>query len=229
MTLPLSGNQLKKLTRRLRDRTAQPADRSALDEVLLYYADVPARAYHDVEALCADLPHARPMAPRVKTLKTTLEKLDRHAHLHSIAQIRDLAGLRVVVHGPRTDQDEVVRQTAELFTTEAHTPKLIDRRIDPREGYRAVHLEVQRDGILIEVQVRTELQHRWAEQFEQTSDKLGRAFDMANGLPTRLRSPVPSPWSICSACSLVRLTPSNGPRLKPRQGHLPPGSPVARS
>lgn len=54
--------------------------------------------------------------------------------------------------------------------------KVIDRRVDPRAGYRAVHVEVRREGILLEVQVRTALQHQWAELFERTADRLGRGL-----------------------------------------------------
>jgi ppGpp synthetase/RelA/SpoT-type nucleotidyltranferase len=85
-----------------------------------------------------------------------------------------LAGLRVVVHGTRADQDEIAARIGALFSDGDRQPKLIDRRADPRAGYRAVHLEVRREGILIEVQVRTNLQHRWAELFERAADRLGR-------------------------------------------------------
>lgn len=73
------------------------------------------RAHVDVTRLCAEMQGVEPRAPRVKTLKTTLEKLHRHAELHSLAQIRDLAGLRVVVHGTRADQDRMAPRIAELF------------------------------------------------------------------------------------------------------------------
>lgn len=176
MALPLSGNQLKNLTTRLREGTETPDDLHALADVLLHYQRVLAVAHADLEALCADLPYAEPMAPRVKTLKTTLEKLHRQPGLRSLAQIRDLAGMRVVVHGSRADQDAVAERIAGLFADDTRPVKVIDRRAEPKSGYRAVHLEVRRDGILIEVQIRTEPQHRWAELFERTADKLGRGL-----------------------------------------------------
>jgi ppGpp synthetase/RelA/SpoT-type nucleotidyltranferase len=172
MALPLSGNQLKNLTTRLREGKETPDDLHALADVLLYYQ----RVLADIERLCAAMPHAEPMAPRVKTLKTTLEKLHRQPELRSLAQIRDLAGMRVVVHGTRADQDELAKRIAQLFQDDVRPVKFIDRRVDPRAGYRAVHLEVRRDGILIEIQIRTELQHRWAELFERAADKLGRGL-----------------------------------------------------
>lgn len=176
MAPPISRSQLKKLTRRLRAGTETPQDLHALADVLLHYRQVLERAHADVTRLCAETRHAEPMAPRVKTLKTTMEKLHRQPDLHSLAQIRDLAGLRVVVHGSRSDQDEIVALIGAELSDAARQPKLIDRRADPRSGYRAVHLEVGREGILIEVQVRTTLQHRWAEVFERTADRLGRGL-----------------------------------------------------
>jgi ppGpp synthetase/RelA/SpoT-type nucleotidyltranferase len=173
---PISRNQLKKLTQRLRDGTETPEDLHALADVRLYYRQVLERAHADVARVCAETQHAEPMAPRVKTLKTTMEKLHRQPDLHSLAQIRDLAGLRVVVHGTRTDQDEVAALISAEFSDDSRPPKLIDRRADPRSGYRAVHLEVRREEILIEVQVRTNLQHRWAELFERAADRLGRGL-----------------------------------------------------
>jgi ppGpp synthetase/RelA/SpoT-type nucleotidyltranferase len=91
--------------------------------------------------------------------------------------------MRVVVHGTRADQDDLVGHIVELFPDDARPPKLIDRRIDPRAGYRAVHLEVRRGGIPIEIQVRTALQHRWAELFERTADKLGRGLRYSERVP----------------------------------------------
>jgi ppGpp synthetase/RelA/SpoT-type nucleotidyltranferase len=184
VALPLTGNQLKNLTTRLRNGQETPEDIHVLADVLLYYSRVLAEAHADIERLCAGLPHAEPMAPRVKTLKTTLEKLNRQPELRSLAHIRDLAGMRVVVHGTRADQDDLVGHIIELFPDDARPPKLIDRRVEPRAGYRAMHLEVRRGGIPIEIQVRTALQHRWAELFERTADKLGRG--LRYGEPVRI-------------------------------------------
>lgn len=52
--------------------------------------------------------------------------------------------------------------------------KFIDRISDPRSGYRALHLEVRRNGVRAEVQIRSQLQHEWAEAMERFADKGGR-------------------------------------------------------
>jgi ppGpp synthetase/RelA/SpoT-type nucleotidyltranferase len=183
MPAPISGNQLKKLTQRLRDGTESPEDLRTLADVRIYYRQVLERAYDEVARLCAEIHHAEPMAPRVKTLKTTMEKLHRQPELRSLAQIRDLAGLRVVVHGTRADQDEIAARIGIALCDDGRPPKRIDRRADPRSGYRAVHMEIRREGVLIEVQVRTDLQHRWAELFERTADRLGRGLRYGEQVP----------------------------------------------
>jgi ppGpp synthetase/RelA/SpoT-type nucleotidyltranferase len=53
---------------------------------------------------------------------------------------------------------------------------VIDRRLKPVQGYRAVHIVAFPDGFPIEVQVRTRLQHDWAELFEKLADVLGRGI-----------------------------------------------------
>jgi ppGpp synthetase/RelA/SpoT-type nucleotidyltranferase len=121
--IPLSSSRLKKLTERLRQGAETPEDLRDLADVLIYYRRVLHEAHADIERLCAGLPYAQPMAPRVKTLKTTLEKLSRQPGLRSLAQIRDLAGLRVVVHGTRVDQDELVERIEKLFHDSNRPPK----------------------------------------------------------------------------------------------------------
>jgi len=154
-----------------------------LDAVLRCYAVVLQQAHGDVERLCSTLPDTWQMAPRVKTLKTMLEKLQRQPNLHSIGQIRDVAGLRVVVAGTRTDQDDLTDRLALLLADDADPPKVIDRRADPRSGYRAVHLAVTREGLSIEVQVRTDLQHRWVDLFERAADRFGRGIRYGEAAP----------------------------------------------
>lgn len=58
---------------------------------------------------------------------------------------------------------------------------VVDRREHPSHGYRAVHVIVDRRGKLIEVQVRTSLQHAWAELSEKLSDEVDSAIKYGSG------------------------------------------------
>lgn len=51
-----------------------------------------------------------------------------------------------------------------------------DRRVRHSHGYRAVHVVPKIDGFSVEVQVRTSLQHAWANATEQLADQWGRAI-----------------------------------------------------
>lgn len=49
-------------------------------------------------------------------------------------------------------------------------------------GYRAVHVIVFLDDARVEVQVRTALQHEWAEAFEKFADRVGRGVRYGLGV-----------------------------------------------
>lgn len=61
-----------------------------------------------------------------------------------------------------------------------------DKRLKPTNGYRAVHLIVKRQGRLVEVQVRTRVQHLWAELSEKISDMYGQGIKYGTGEPWAL-------------------------------------------
>lgn len=95
--------------------------------------------------------------------------------------MQDLGGMRIVGAFDRRGQDDLVRSVCGLFDGEARAPKVIDRRIAPMYGYAAVHVIVFPDDAPIEIQVRTEWQHEWAELFEKLADLVGR--DIRYGAP----------------------------------------------
>ena len=112
---------------------------------------------------------------RVKNTGTITEKLRRNGG-HTLGSIHDLGGMRLVVTGGRAEQDRVGERIRQLFVDEARAPRVIDRRVEPMQGYRALHLIVYPDGYPIEVQVRTEWQHLWADWFERLADQYGRGI-----------------------------------------------------
>lgn len=77
-----------------------------------------------------------------------------------LSQMQDVAGCRLLVSNLR-EQDRVVA-TLKSHLAELGPVLIDDRRARPSFGYRAVHLVVRCDR-LVEVQVRTQMQHLWAE------------------------------------------------------------------
>src|SRR5436853_380410 len=58
---------------------------------------------------------------------------------------------------------------------------VIDRSLSPSHGSRAIHVIVSHNEKLVEIQVRTSLQHVWAELSEKMSDVLDPAIKYGGG------------------------------------------------
>lgn len=173
--LPASREQIKRLGNRLASGDPVPDDDLRLLEELVachMTALELARPLLDGLAEAAGAPPLH-ITHRAKTTQTIIEKL-RREHGMSLARMRDLAGIRIVGAITFAQQDALAAEIARRFPADPREPKLIDRRADPSHGYRAVHVEVTLDGVSIEVQVRTLMQHIWADLMERLADRLGR-------------------------------------------------------
>jgi ppGpp synthetase/RelA/SpoT-type nucleotidyltranferase len=116
----------------------------------------------------------KPTGRSAKTEKSIVDKLRRQSI--RLSQMQDIAGCRIVVEGVRR-QNEVVTAIKGVFAE----VEIVDRRENPSHGYRAVHLVVSTGGRAIEVQVRTNLQHLWAEYSEKLSDVYDPAIKYGGG------------------------------------------------
>ena len=95
-----------------------------------------------------------------------------------MTQIQDIAGCRLIVPEIAA-QERVVASLAEIFPERI----ISDRRKKPSHGYRAVHVIVSVSRKAVEVQVRTALQHVWAELSEKLSDLIDPAVKYGGGDP----------------------------------------------
>lgn len=177
VALPFAKNQARRLGERLRAADPpSPADLDMLDALIAAYDD----SLH-VAAERIRLSLSIEAAPRLKTIATTIEKL-RRSHRAHLAEIQDLAGPRIVLpSSDRAEQDRVSRAVADLFVDGRKSPHVDDRRAAPSEGYRAVHVIVYVQDLPVEVQIRTRLQHGWAEYFEKLGDRVGRGIRYGEG------------------------------------------------
>jgi hypothetical protein len=167
----LSKSQIERLGQRLVQADAPAdADLQRLRELLLVRSNL-------LETAIARVRDQLRLAPtsRIKNTGTILEKLRRNGG-SGLKSMQDLGGMRIVGTFDRRGQDEVVQRVCDLFAGEARAPKVIDRRIEPMHGYAAVHVIVFPDDAPIEIQVRTEWQHEWAELFEKLADLVGRGI-----------------------------------------------------
>jgi putative GTP pyrophosphokinase len=74
-------------------------------------------------------------------------------------------------------QNEAVASLTKAFPDAS----VVDRRETPSHGYRAVHVIVRQHGIPVEVQVRTELEHGWAQLSEKLSDVVDPSIKYGGG------------------------------------------------
>jgi ppGpp synthetase/RelA/SpoT-type nucleotidyltranferase len=174
MPLPISKSQADKLGQRL----AAPAphdeeDVVQLEQILITYAGVVAEARQTLDVLESEGFRNVSITGRAKTTQTTLEKIARNKS--RLSSIEDLAGVRIVADMTLTEQDILVARVCDLFGG-PDCCRLIDRRADPRAGYRAVHVVTKLDGLPLEIQVRTRYQDAWANLFEETADGFGRGI-----------------------------------------------------
>jgi ppGpp synthetase/RelA/SpoT-type nucleotidyltranferase len=103
-----------------------------------------------------------------------IEKLQRETI--RLSQVQDIAGCRLLVTNV-VAQDRVVATLLKLFPDATVT----DRRVDPSHGYRAVHVIVRIDRMPIEIQIRSRLQHLWAEVSEKLSDVVDPGLKYGRG------------------------------------------------
>ena len=166
----LSKSQLDRLGERLRKSEISQEDQLLLDNYRRSFSDSYEVVFRRIRSQLGLEPTGRPQ----KTANSIMEKLRRQSI--RLSQIQDIAGCRIVVPN-LPSQDEIVERLKTLFAK----ADVDDRREQPSHGYRAVHVIVENSGKLIEVQVRTSLQHTWAELSEKLSDEFETAIKYGGG------------------------------------------------
>ena len=122
------------------------------------------------------------IAMRLKRRPQILRKLTR---LHvRLSQLQDIAGVRIILE---SNQDVDAIASYLLHTVGDQSGICMVRDVDYRDkgrddsGYRARHLVLQKDGYKIELQLRSRIQHYWAETIERTSVVYGHFLKEMEG------------------------------------------------
>ena len=169
VSLP-SKTKLDQLGERLRQRAVTDDDFRLLDAFRRSFA----AGYEEVlDAIRSNL-GSEPTGRPAKSTSSIIEKLQRETI--RLTQIQDIAGCRLVV--PHSSAQE---QTVTQLRGALDEVTVVDRRTHSSHGYRAVHLVVIADGKPIEIQVRTTLQHLWAEFSEKMADVVDPAVKYGGG------------------------------------------------
>jgi len=171
----LTKTQIDRLGDRLRRGPFSEDDLRLLDQYRRSFGT----AYETVITTVRDRLQLEPTGRPAKSTSSIIEKLRRESI--RLSQVQDIAGCRVIV----TDilaQDQTIATLRETFP---HL-RVMDRRTNPSYGYRAVHVIVETGGLSVEVQVRSSLQHVWAELSERLSDVVDSSIKYGGGdKPTR--------------------------------------------
>ena len=112
---------------------------------------------------------------RTKSTASVVAKLLRQPNTR-LSQVQDILGLRFVADDLKQQEALMVELTG-IFSDS----KPQDRRLSPQYGYRAVHLIVKVNGFPLEIQVRSQLQHYWAQYSEMIADQRGQDLKYGGG------------------------------------------------
>ena len=167
--MPVSRTQIDRLGDRLKGGPHTESDLRLLDDYRRSFGE----AY---EAVLRTI-RQRGEFPTGRVAKSTVsivEKLRRESI--RLSQMQDIAGCSVVVV-------DVVQQEQFVASLKTDFPgaSVIDRRDNPSYGYRAVHIIAEISGKPIEIQVRSFLQHLWADVSEKSSDVLDPTIKYGGG------------------------------------------------
>ncbi len=112
---------------------------------------------------------------RTKSTPSILAKLKRQPNTR-LSQIQDVLGIRFVV-ADWQEQEHLCGTLKIIF----RGYKVVDRRMNPSFGYRAIHIMVRVDSKPVEIQIRTVFQHLWSELSEDFADKEGHDLKYGGG------------------------------------------------
>jgi ppGpp synthetase/RelA/SpoT-type nucleotidyltranferase len=125
------------------------------------------------------------IAQRLKRKPQIVRKLNRLSV--RLTQLQDIGGCRIILE-KNHDVDQVLSQlkTRVGSTRDLSITRVTDYREKGRDitGYRAVHVLLERSKRKLELQLRSRIQHYWAESIERTSVIYGRHLKEGDGDPT---------------------------------------------
>jgi putative GTP pyrophosphokinase len=175
-SLKISNTQIDRLGDRLRSKCITDADLELLSDFRHSFGP----AYETVVEILRNSLKLEPTGRPEKSTSSIADKLRRESL--RLRQMQDIAGCRVIVGDVRIQDESVI-----CLTKSFADASVVDRRIVPSHGYRAVHVIVRQHGIPVKIQVRTELQHSWAQLSEKLSDVVAPDIKYGGG-PEPLKS-----------------------------------------
>ncbi len=172
----MSTTQIDRLGDRLRKGDVSDDDLKLLED----YRGSFSEAFELIDGKIRRVLELDPTARPRKSTESIIYKLQRETI--RLSQMQDIAGCRITAPEIYT-QDAYVMAISNLFEADNAAFTIADRRINPSYGYRAVHVVARVMERNIEIQIRTELQHVWAELCEALADTYGPEVKYGGGEP----------------------------------------------
>lgn len=166
----LSNSQIDRIGDKLRAGEVDAACLRNLEAFRSLYVE----AYRYVESVLVDTMGLKISGRPSKSTVAIIEKLKRETI--RLNQIQDIAGCRVIVANLAL-QDHLVENMQVLLSD----VEIDDKRMNPTNGYRAVHVIATKNGRPVEIQIRTALQHVWADLSEKVADEFGHSIKYGVG------------------------------------------------
>jgi len=117
---------------------------------------------------------------RTKRYNRIVTKLVRFPR-QRLSQMQDIGGVRVVLND-LSESDAIVERILRNWSGAIRRHDDYVARPQP-SGYRSHHIVVDRDGRLVEIRVRTESQHTWAESVESVGRMIDQELKWGDGPP----------------------------------------------
>lgn len=165
----LSKTQIDRLGDRLKGGPHTERDLRLLDDYRRSFDEAYGTVVRTLRQLGED-----PTGRLAKSTVSIADKLRRESI--RLSQMQDIAGCRIVVESV-VEQKQLVAS----LMTDLPGASLIDRRDHHSHGYRAAHVIAEISGKPVEIQVRTSLQHLWAEVSEKSSDVIDPTIKYGGG------------------------------------------------
>ena len=174
MATEISKSQIDKLGERLKKGSITDKDMEILESFRRSFTS----PYNFVAERLGEVLGFEPTARPLKSTTSIVDKLRREGT--RLSTMQDIAGCRITVADIR-GQNSTVRSIETLLEQDSIEYRSIDRRAKMRHGYRAVHIIAQSSNRNIEIQIRTALQHTWAELCEGLADSFGHDLKYGGG------------------------------------------------
>lgn len=167
--MEFSGNAIKKLGKRLRDGSREPADIKMLEDYRATFDPLLVEMSLGLDKTLRKTGEPFLLSGRTKRTKSIIRKLQRAENRGmDLSRVSDLVGLRIVVKDTAS-QNRVL----EAINTCLETKDIDDYRENPAgSGYRCVHVIVREGKQLLEIQLRTMPQHLWAVESEAFGEQV---------------------------------------------------------